>query len=150
MHQVWAVDMNRSGRGAIGQRVGAVEDTTSDYLLWHRVLISVVEIHEPGIDGSSPLQKPGGELFPVASRYDPGDPIRRQDAILPRGVIGQRKGSPERTQLLLGPYAPLDQHARSQQLRGLQQGLVRLADHASLFEGFVIVRQFSFHPSLLS
>src|ERR687890_2899413 len=103
MHQVWTVDVNRNGHGAIGQRVGAVEDAASDYLLWHRVLLSVVEIHEPGIDGSSPLQKPGGKLFPVLPRYDPGDPIRRQDAILPRGVIGQRKGSPELTQFLLDP-----------------------------------------------
>src|ERR687889_71543 len=113
MHQVWAVDMNRSGRGAIGQWARIVEDTTSDDLLRHHVLLSVVEIHEPGIDRSSPLQKPGGELFPVASRYDPGDPIRWQDAILPRGVIRQREGSPELTQFLLDPHTPLDQHSRS-------------------------------------
>src|ERR671921_1411163 len=113
MHQVWAVDMNRSGRGAIGLWARIVEDTTSDDLLRQHVLLSVVEIHEPGIDRSSPLQKPGGKLFPVLPRYDPGDPIRRQDAILPRGVIGQRKGSPEHTQLLLGSHTPLGQHARS-------------------------------------
>src|SRR5215203_4234514 len=113
MHHVRAVDVDRGGDGAVGQRMRTVEGAALYYLLWHHLLVPVAEVHEPGVDGPAPLQKPSGELLPVVPRDDPGDPVSRQDAVLPRGIARQGKGGPELAKLLVGPQAPLDYHPRS-------------------------------------